>query len=87
MFWMYSPPFIPLLGLLYAWRHRRDAIGRYALLMTALTLALFDVYFYQAARFMAGPATILTVLAGVWLAEVAGKIWGSRRNWSTEPAA
>ena len=71
-FWIYSPPLIPLLGLLYAWRRRRDPVGRYALTVTALSLLVFVFYLFQGARFMAGPATLLTVLASVWLAELAG---------------
>jgi 4-amino-4-deoxy-L-arabinose transferase-like glycosyltransferase len=73
-FWVYSPPFFPLLGLLYAWRRRRDPVGRYALALTALSLFVFVFYYYQGTRFMAGPATVLTVLASVWLAEFAGRL-------------
>lgn len=75
LFWVFSPPLVPLLGLIYAWRRRRDPIGRYALAVTALSLLVFEFYFYQGTRFMAGPATVLTVLASVWLAELAGQLW------------
>lgn len=78
MFWIFSPPLIPLLGLVYAWRHRRDAVGRYVLLVTFLSLLVFGFYFYQGTRFMAGPATLLTVLASVWLAELAARLWRHR---------
>lgn len=70
-FWVFSPPLVPLFGLAYAWRRRREAVARYALAVTGISLVVFDVYFYQATRFMAGPATVLTVLASVWLAELA----------------
>ena len=73
-FWVFSPPVVPVLGLVYAWRRRRDAIGRYTLIVTALTLLLFEIYYYQGTRFMAGPATLLIVMASVWLAELAGKL-------------
>jgi hypothetical protein len=79
LFWVFSPPLVPLLGLVYAWRRRREAIGRYALLVTFLSLAIFGLYFYQGTRFMAGPATLLTVLASVWLAELATQLW---RRWA-----
>ena len=75
VFWVFSPPLIPLLGLVYAWRRRRDAIGRYTLVVTASTLLLFEFYYYQGTRFMAGPATLLIVLASVWLAELGGQLW------------
>jgi 4-amino-4-deoxy-L-arabinose transferase-like glycosyltransferase len=79
LFWVFSPPLVPLLGLAYAWRRRREAIGRYTLLVTFLSLIIFGLYYYQGTRFMAGPATILTVLASVWLAELAGQ---ARRRWA-----
>lgn len=80
LFWVFSPPLIPLLGLVYAWRHRHEAIGRYTLLVTFLSLLVFGVYFYQGTRFMAGPATLLTVLASVWLAELASQLWRRLRR-------
>jgi 4-amino-4-deoxy-L-arabinose transferase-like glycosyltransferase len=83
MFWVFSPPLVPLLGLIYAWRHRREAIGRYTLLVTFISLLVFGVYFYQGTRFMAGPATLLTVLASVWLAELAARVW--RRRSTADP--
>ncbi len=85
-FWVFSPPLIPLLGLVYAWRHRREAIGRYTLLVTFLSLLVFGVYFYQGTRFMAGPATLLTVLASVWLAEITAQLWRRRPRTGPAPA-
>jgi 4-amino-4-deoxy-L-arabinose transferase-like glycosyltransferase len=83
LFWVFSPPFVPLLGLVYAWRRRREPVGRYALVVTVLSLLVFEFYFYQGTRFMAAPAAVLTVLASVWLAELGGKM-GRRgaRLWS-----
>jgi hypothetical protein len=86
MFWVFSPPLVPLLGLVYAWRHRREAIGRYVLIVTFLSLLVFAVYFYQGTRFMVGPATLLTVLASVWLAELAGQLWQRRPRVGPAPA-
>jgi hypothetical protein len=85
LFWVFSPPLIPLLGLLYAWRRRREAVGRYALVVTALSLLVFIVYDYQGTRFMAGPATVLTVLASVWLAELAARVWRARAHLRSAP--
>ncbi|MEA2637912.1 MAG: hypothetical protein QOE18_969 [Chloroflexota bacterium] len=86
LFWVFSPPLVPILGLVYAWRHRRSAIGRYTLIVLLLSLIVFAVYFYQGTRFMAGPATLLTVLASVWLAETADR-WWSRLPWARAPIA
>jgi hypothetical protein len=86
LFWVFSPPLVPLLGLVYAWRHRREAIGRYTLIVTFLSLLVFGVYFYQGTRFMAGPATLLTVLASVWLAELAAQLWRRRSRADPVPA-
>jgi 4-amino-4-deoxy-L-arabinose transferase-like glycosyltransferase len=73
--WIFSPPLVPLAGLVYAWRRRREPVGRYALVLTGLSLVLFWCYRFQGARFVAGPATVLTVLAAVALAEHAGRAW------------
>lgn len=70
-FWVFSPPFVPLLGLIYAWRQRRTPVGRYTLSVTVLYILVFCLYQFQEGRFLAGPATLLTVLASVWLAELA----------------
>jgi hypothetical protein len=80
LFWIFSPPLVPLLGLVYAWRHRRDAVGRYTLVVVALTFVVFLFYHYQGARFMAAPATLLVVLASVWLAERAEWLWALRKR-------
>jgi hypothetical protein len=76
-FWLYSPPFVPLLGLAYAWRRRGSPVGRYALVVTALSLGIFVFYEFQAARFLAGPATILVVLAAVWCSEMIEHLYAS----------
>jgi len=86
-FWVFSPPLIPLAGLLYAWRRRRDAVGRYTLVVVALSLILFIFYQYQGTRFMAGPATLLLVLASVWLAKQSELLWRriTARQLTPEP--
>jgi hypothetical protein len=80
LFWVFSPPLVPLLGFVYAWRHRRDAVGRYTLVVVALTFVVYLFYHYQGARFMAAPATLLVVLASVWLAERAEWLWALRKR-------
>jgi 4-amino-4-deoxy-L-arabinose transferase-like glycosyltransferase len=81
LFWVFSPPLVPLLGLVYAWRRRREAIGRYTLVVVVLYFLIFLFYHYQGARFMAAPATLLVVLASVWLAGLVGAVW--RRSTRT----
>ncbi len=75
LFWVYSPPFLPLIGLAYAWRHRREAIGRYTLVVTIISLLVLIVYQFQGTRFLAPAATLLVVLACVCLAERAESLW------------
>jgi hypothetical protein len=82
LFWVYSPPLIPLLGLAYAWLHRRDPIGRYTLTVTSLSFLILLVYHFQGTRFMAGPATLLLVMAAVWLAELVERAWGRHMGCS-----
>ncbi len=86
VFWVFSPPFVPLFGLFYAWRRRREAVGRYALIVTALSLVVFMLYEFQETRFIAGPTTVLTVLASVWLAELTTRLWKRRPSGARAPA-
>ena len=60
---------------------RGEAIARYTLTVTGLTLIVLVFYHFQGTRFMAAPETLLIVLAGVWLAELAEKAWRSRDSW------
>jgi hypothetical protein len=69
LFWIFAPPLLTLPGLVYAWRRRREPIGRFALSLLVLSLVPFVLYFYQGARFMAAPATVLLVLSGVALSD------------------
>ena len=68
LFWIFVPPLIPFIGLLYCWLRRREPAVRFAFWLTALSLLLFTFYFYQGARFMAAPATLLGVFAAAQLA-------------------
>lgn len=77
LFWIYVPPLLPVIGLLYGWEHRRALAVRFTFWLTALSLLLFTFYFYQGARFMAGPVTLLAVFASAKLAEW---IEGGARN-------
>jgi 4-amino-4-deoxy-L-arabinose transferase-like glycosyltransferase len=85
LFWVFSPPLVPLLGLVYAWRRRREAVGRYTLVVTALSLLVFLFYHFQGTRFVAGPATLLMVLASVWLADLGGQLWRRYRPRTPHP--
>jgi len=67
-FWIFAPPLWTIPGIWYAWRNRRDPVGSYALVLVGSTLLLFVFFFYQAARFMAAPATVLLVLSSVTMA-------------------
>ena len=79
MIWLFAPPFVPLLGLAYALVHRREPFARYTLVVTLLTLLVFEVYKFQAARFMAAPATLLTVLASVCAARLLQRLFAHTR--------
>ena len=68
LFWIFVPPLLPVIGLLYAWEHRGALSVRFTFWLTALSLLLFTFYFYQGARFMAAPVTLLGVLASAKLA-------------------
>ena len=68
LFWIYTPPLLPIAGLLHCWKHHHELTVRFTLWLTLLSLCLFAFYFYQAARFMAAPATLLGIFACVSLA-------------------
>ena len=55
MFWIFTPPLATIPGLIEVWRRRRKPGPGFARL-TVLTVLFYLVYFYVAARFMAGPA-------------------------------
>jgi hypothetical protein len=65
LFWTFMPPFVALVGIYYLWRRRRDPESQFVFALTVLTLAFYCVYFYQAARFMAAPATLLAISGAV----------------------
>jgi hypothetical protein len=65
LFWVFSPPLVTIAGLIYLWRHRRAPPVAVAIWVIVLTCGLYVVHFYQSERFMAPPATLLTVFAAV----------------------
>lgn len=67
VFWIFAPPFVPLYGLLTAWKSRCEPAAKFALWLSGFTLLLFTFYFYQAARFMTATSTLLLVFAAVEL--------------------
>jgi hypothetical protein len=68
LFWIYTPPLTTVPGLLEVWRRRREPGASFVLWFTVLTYLAQCVYFYQSARYMAAPATLLAVFSGVAIA-------------------
>jgi hypothetical protein len=68
VFWVFAPPLVSIIGLLHLWRHRRAPPVAVAMWIIVFTVGLYAVHFYQSERFMAAPATLLTVFAAVALA-------------------
>jgi hypothetical protein len=75
LFWVFSPPLLSLVGCVHLWRHRRETPALFASWVVVLTLTLHTFYRFQGARFMAPPATLLTVVTGIALAQ-----WFTHRN-------
>ena len=69
VFWVFAPPFVTIAGFAFAWRRRHEPAARFTLLLTAGTLLVFTFYYYQAARFVAAPATLLTLYAAIGLTD------------------
>ena len=72
VFWVFTPPFLSVLGLWSYWRDRNRPEARFALVLCGISLLFFCCYFYQGTRFMA--ASVSALLAGAvtriarWLA-------------------
>ncbi|MBA3573273.1 MAG: hypothetical protein H0W34_15165 [Pyrinomonadaceae bacterium] len=64
-FWIFAPPFVTLLGLVYVWTERRETAAKFTLWLTMMSLMLYTFYFHQGTRFMAAPATLLLIYAAV----------------------
>lgn len=80
MFWIFVPPLSTVPGLVEVWRRRHEPGPAYVLWLTVLTVLFHLFYFYLAARFVAGPATLLAVYSGVCVAR-----WAER--WAVPPVA
>jgi hypothetical protein len=76
LLWIYTPPLVTVIGLVYGWRHRAEPAVRYALLTIAGTVFVYFFYEYQAARLIAAPASLLLVLTAAGLAR--GVAWAQR---------
>ena len=68
LFWILVPPLATVPGLIEIWRRRDEPGPAYVLWLTILIVLFHLVYFYVAARFVAGPATLLAVYTGVFVA-------------------
>jgi hypothetical protein len=68
LFWIFVPPLSTVPGLIEVWRRRREPGPSYVLWLTVITVLFHLVYYYLAARFMAGPTTLLAVYSGAFVA-------------------
>jgi hypothetical protein len=84
LFWIYAVPLVTIFGVLYIWKHREETFVKFALGVIVLNLIFFTFFFYQGARFMAGPATLLTIFAAVYLANQMGNQISSLRERLTK---
>jgi hypothetical protein len=79
LFWIFVPPLTTVPGLIEVWRRRDEPGPAFVLWLTVLMVAFHLFYWYVAARFMAGPATLLAIYTGAFVARhVEGRIGGSR---------
>ena len=68
LFWIFVPPLTTVPGLIEVWRRRHEPGPAYVLWLTVLTVLFHLFYFYLAARFIAGPTTLLAIYAGACVA-------------------
>jgi hypothetical protein len=64
-FWIFAPPLVGLVGLVYACLRWREPAARFSVLLTLVTLVILSVYVFQAARLVAAPAVLLSIYAAV----------------------
>lgn len=89
LFWIFVPPLTTVPGLIEVWRRRAEPGPAYVLGLTVLTVVFHLFYFYLAARFVAGPATLLAIYSGAVVARWAER-WSprlaERHGRAAEPA-
>lgn len=80
--WIYTPPLVSVIGLVYGWRHRGDQAVRYIAWTAIGTVVFYLFYDYQAARMIAVSAAMLVVLTAAGMAR--GVAWLGRieRIWN-----
>ena len=77
-FWLFTPPFTPLLGMGYVWKHHKEAAPGFTLWLTILSFGFYAFYVDEGSRFMAAPVTLLGVYAAIVVAHwIEGKV-----NWN-----
>jgi hypothetical protein len=86
LFWIFVPPLATVPGLFEVWRRRREPGPAYVLWLTVLTVLFHLFYFYLAARFLAGPVTLLVVYTGAVVARWAER-WACPRAETRIPLA
>jgi hypothetical protein len=80
--WIFAPPLVGLLGLVYACRHWCEPAARFTIWLTLLSWGLLSVYVFQAARLAAAPAVLLALYAAV----MAGRRLDQRASAGMEPS-
>jgi hypothetical protein len=67
LFWIFAPPPVLILGFVRLWEIRHELAARFVAWLIGLNLLFFLFYFWQGARFMAAPATLLGIFGVVKL--------------------
>lgn len=70
LFWIFAPPLVSIIGIIYIWKHRRETAAKFALWLIILNLIFYMFYFHQGARFIAAPATALLIFTAVALSKI-----------------
>lgn len=68
LFWIYAPPLVGVIGGVVMRSDHRHPDVRFAFFVSVFTLILYASYFYQGGRFVAAPATFLTIYAAAGIA-------------------
>lgn len=80
--WIFIPPLVGVIGLVYGWRHRADQAVRYIAMTAGGSVVFYLFYDYQGARMIAVSGAMLVVLTAAGMAR--GVAWMGRleRLWN-----
>lgn len=79
LYWVFVPPFVPLLGVWELVRRRGSPAARFTILVVASNFLLVVPYFYQGARLVAPAAFLLLIYSAAGAVDLSERVVGRMR--------